>query len=84
MDTFRTEDVTLFPYRNKIESVLTTTFDASGDGDTFSISMGGDYLPDGTDGYIDDAWFGFDLDLREAKELYDELGRWIKEQDGSS
>lgn len=83
MDTWRSEDVTLFPHRNPIETSLIQTFEAHPMDDTFDIEVGGDYLPEGFDGHMESAFFDFSLDRDEAKRLYDELGQWLNEHGGT-
>lgn len=84
MDTWRSEDVFLFPHTAKIEATLVVAFGAYGTDNGFEVGMDGDHLPEGTEGHMESFHASMLLNRDEAQDLYDELGRWLKKQDGSS
>lgn len=79
MDTWRAEDVVLFPHSAKVEAQLVVTFSTEGNDETFDIVIEGDHLPEGADSYADYFIGAMDLNKDEAQALYDELGRWLNE-----
>lgn len=83
METWRAEDVVLWPHTLKSETDLVVMFSTGKDEQSFNVTIEGDHLPDGTDGYKEYFIGSFDLDHDEAKTLYDELGQWLKSHGGS-
>lgn len=79
------EQVTMWPYgSHKAEVVLDYGFSTDADEDFFYFEVCGEHLPEGTSGQIDSFFCNIGLNPDKAKELYEELGQWLKRQDGSS
>jgi hypothetical protein len=78
METWRAEDVVLWPHTSKLKTDLIVTFNTGHDEDSFNVTIEGDHLPEGTDGHKEYFVGSFDLNKAEAKALYDELGQWLK------
>lgn len=81
MKVYREEKVILWPYTGAMEIELETYLEGDGFLDRFSIEMGGDFLPEGENGHVDEAAFNINLTELEARKLWNTLGEWLKGRD---
>jgi hypothetical protein len=77
-------EVVLFPYTRKTETALNYGLVTCSEEDAFYIEVGGDHLPEGTDGYIEQFHCEVGLNADQVQELYDELGQWLNGRNGDS